>query len=901
MVVEIHAEDYMDYLTPDGLTKVSGVEEKYHIALAIKELVDNGLDSSGGYCSISPFGSNAFYIVDEGPGIGGSDEEIAYLFSITRKTYSTKGERYPRRGYVGRGLRFVTGVLLCHSAILKVSTRGRTLLLKPSDNGTTYERVTDGPHCDCGTSIYIEFPRDLPSNSYRWGRLAIELAAGRDYKGYSSPWWYDSRSFYALLKSIDYKNKKVINVLREIFGGRYSIKVFNEQIQRLLNQRNAKEITLDDSRKILEKLRRIHKPIKPSRLGCVGRMRKFKYYLRKIGEYEEVVGEGGEETLKIPFVVELWAQPTYEAYRFSGEIYKYKKIYGHLTVFVNKSPLPIPPIEVDSSFEMPNKIGFSIRLKNLKKIKNLKMYTEFYLNIITPYLPIVSESKIPTLPSKLNNIIEELFLRLVKRINREKTSQNYPEKQYYRDHMAIKIREIRDKVLNENLMLLEKEGLINKRSEYLEVLKNDPFITGESQAKINQALWFQEIWNRLNPDNKVIHLRRLHYQIVSQPTKIMRHTNQPYENTYSCWLYLLNTSKYARELGLIDPLKIIDRRAPPLFGRFVTSFHLRSIIDFPDWCLPEITLTSLKVEELKIPEFKIDFQSARETISALQPVHLEVWTEKATMNDILEDICEKYGVILVQNVGYASITNIERFLRERAMKTEKPSVILYISDFDSAGENMPVTVSRTLQHRIFKLKNEGLLSEEKEICVNPIILTKEQIESKEFAMLPKAPGKTKKEREVTELDALEAVMPGKFREIVEKNIEEFIDRKLMMNLQKNIESKTMKFNKKLREKVSPQIDQLLDIQKKLTEIGEKFRQELERIQESLKKELAPYERDLSSLREKIEIHANKLQNRFKINLSSRKKPSLDDRLLFLSSRSFKEQTEKLKNYRIFKN
>jgi len=310
MGVEIHVDDYVDYLTIDGLTKVSGVDKEYHIALAVKELVDNALDAAG-KCILKRNGQNSFYVEDKGSGIPGEDEEIAYLFSVDRKTYSTKGERYPRRGYMGRGLRFVSGVAFCHSANLKVSTGGRTLLLKPQVRGTMHERIMEDNDNFNGTTISVEFPMPLPSNALNWGKLAIKLAKGPDYKYFSSPFWYESRSFYVLLKSISYNNKKIINVLKEVFGGRYSIKVFDEKSQRLLKQTKADGITVEDAQLILEELKRIHKPIKPSRLGYVGKLKEFKYYIKEMGEYEDVFKQGGEtESINIPYVIELWAQPT---------------------------------------------------------------------------------------------------------------------------------------------------------------------------------------------------------------------------------------------------------------------------------------------------------------------------------------------------------------------------------------------------------------------------------------------------------------------------------------------------------------------------------------------------------------------------------------------------------------
>ncbi len=406
MVAEIHVDDYLDYLTPDGLTRISGVREEYHIALAIKELVDNAIDSSGGFCSLR-WGENDIYVSDEGPGIPGTDEEIAYLFSVNRKTYSTKGERYPRRGYMGRGLRFVAGVVYCYSGTLKVSTRGRTLLLKPGEKGTTYERIDEGDNDEGGTTIYIKFPQKIYKSDLLWGRLAKRLAQGPEYKGYSSPWWYDSRAFHILLKSIDYKNKKVIHVIKELFGRRYSIKVFDKRIQSLLKQRDSKKITLQASKEILNELKMILNPIKPSRLGYAGNLEEFEYYISKKGYYRKDVKD--EKALIIPYVVELWASPSDELPPAENKF----KNNGVVVVFINKSPVPISPIDIYSDLVRCAEINLFFKCLSLKKI------TYFFLNINTPYLPIVTGSKKPSIPDEINKDIQKLFLKLIKKINRE--------------------------------------------------------------------------------------------------------------------------------------------------------------------------------------------------------------------------------------------------------------------------------------------------------------------------------------------------------------------------------------------------------------------------------------------------------------------------------------------------
>ena len=50
---------------------------------------------------------DTFFIEDDGPGLDGTPEEIAELFSIRRPMRSTKLLRLPQRGALGNGLRVV--------------------------------------------------------------------------------------------------------------------------------------------------------------------------------------------------------------------------------------------------------------------------------------------------------------------------------------------------------------------------------------------------------------------------------------------------------------------------------------------------------------------------------------------------------------------------------------------------------------------------------------------------------------------------------------------------------------------------------------------------------------------------------------------------------------------------
>jgi hypothetical protein len=89
---------------------------------------------------------------------------------------------------------------------------------------------------------------------------------------------------------------------------------------------------------------------------------------------------------------------------------------------------------------------------------------------------------------------------------------------------------------------------------------NDPFFAG-GEAQRRDAEWFLGIWKRFGFGSGV-HLRRIHYRIVSDQEPTLRPNGMPYENTIECWNYLGNASKAARYLRLVDPAAFVDRRNP---------------------------------------------------------------------------------------------------------------------------------------------------------------------------------------------------------------------------------------------------------------------------------------------------------------------------------------------------
>ena len=87
---------------------------------------------------------------------------------------------------------------------------------------------------------------------------------------------------------------------------------------------------------------------------------------------------------------------------------------------------------------------------------------------------------------------------------------------------------------------------------------NDPFYAGMPSRRAD-ADWFAEVWERFG-FGAGVHLRRIHYRLISTTAPLIMHTGVPYENTLECWARLMECSKSARNLRLVDPANFIDRR-----------------------------------------------------------------------------------------------------------------------------------------------------------------------------------------------------------------------------------------------------------------------------------------------------------------------------------------------------
>jgi hypothetical protein len=304
---------------------------------------------------------------------------------------------------------------------------------------------------------------------------------------------------------------------------------------------------------------------------------------------------------------------------------------------------------------------------------------------------------------------------------------------------------------------------------------NDPFyVVPRRQTAAN---WFAiEVWPLLDIDeNGGIHVRRVHYVLVSLPAE-----NRPrkpdgtaYENTSDDWDLLVAASRDARELDLVDAGLFIDRRAAEPVIYIPEGEDSDAAIDVVGGeiseqteSVPSFTYAPRRYVFPGLPDYSVTPPEIAE------PYVIELWIEKSTMADVLEPIARRYGVTLVTGVGELSLTRVHEVV-ERVSEHRRKTRIIYISDFDPAGNAMPVSIARKIE---FLLRRDGL--GDLDIRLDPLLLTREQVE---HYQLPRIPIKDSERRKVSfeerfgegavELDALEALHPGELARLVIDRIE----------------------------------------------------------------------------------------------------------------------------------
>ncbi len=173
--------------------------------------------------------------------------------------------------------------------------------------------------------------------------------------------------------------------------------------------------------------------------------------------------------------------------------------------------------------------------------------------------------------------------------------------------------------------------------------KNDPYYSGQPAQKM-YAEWFANLYQQHNLGGVGNIIRRFHYRLdalgVHWPDGTL------YENTNEDYERLCEVVKNARILGLVDMNHFVDTRSAraivPTTEKEETELGIQNHLYYSDLDFPDFPDTPTYYLKGYLPE---------------QRYHLEIWCEKADLNDVLSPLRRMYDMVLQTSKGEISLTN----------------------------------------------------------------------------------------------------------------------------------------------------------------------------------------------------------------------------------------------------
>jgi hypothetical protein len=439
---------------------------------------------------------------------------------------------------------------------------------------------------------------------------------------------------------------------------------------------------------------------------------------------------------------------------------------------------------------------------------------------------------------------------------------------------------------NDKLKALAKEEGLRTSDLLVLATQNDPFNAG-TPADVRDAEWFARYWHAAGFQGSA-HIRRLHYRMVESGATFPNGT--PYRNTVEASEKLNRAAKKARELGLVDPSGFVDRRNKEV----ICNIEPRDGDPEPTWEWDEPAAPMLpflpvpRLDDFRVGGIEVE---GYDYTPADQPVLVEVWIEKTTMDDVLVPLCERLNINLVRSAGFQSITNAVKLL-ERIERHDKPARILYISDFDPAGDHMPVATARHLE---FWIEEYALSADVKLI---PIALTRQQVAEYD---LPRSPIKESDRRAkafedrrgegAVELDALEAIHPGVLAEIVSDAVSPYIDEDLANRLEGDQWHANDIVQGEWRDHLADEQQALDEIRDEIRQVLDRRRPEIERIAAEIAEEVEPHRDRLDRLWHAVEAKVQTFEPELPDRSIGEHDDTIDLDALFDSNRDFLDQLD----------
>jgi hypothetical protein len=713
----------------------------------LKELTDNALDICDlyklyGQTSATLEGPNTYTVVNQGPGWQKTPEEFAHLFSLARgESISSKLWRKPLRGALGHGLMGVVGTIASGDGRITIKSCNRRVALKPSArNGTTSIEEVTAIDYPLGTSITIEIDPAYPEDPYAlyWAQVAIRLAknGGPPFSGRPSPHWFDIDAFSLLLADVN-PVMTLLSFAKKFDGG--SQDAVRKKIIDIFG-RNCLCRTMgrEEALRLLKILRSATKPINAKRLGLLGRGAWPDYpygYDYQIGSFTT----GPEELpATIPFLAECWAISS-DSSNGSVQID---------TFTVNRTPTILEPhSHRQKGREAVLYLGNCWLWLNVPQTQ-----IKFVINLTSPFVPLLSTGKAPDL-NPFRDVLKRAIETAIARAYR--TTHTPAPRRIAQEDLTPPgpLRSVLEHAVLTSGYEIDKLTVLSK--------DRDPYRLDTAQGHRN-GKWFAEMIERFLEPEGTVHLRGFHY-LISSSADVSRPDGKRYINNDNTWEWLTEkAAKAARWLGYVPAARIVDERnappelyLPPYFS--VEPEHNdgeQITVPSLDEALPQLT-------SLQWP--------------LVQPYRIILLGEKTSLKKVLLPIAQMVWGELLLPTGEASDTMIAE-LAGRCALDRRPSVVLYFTDFDPGGYQMPVSVARKLQ--ALKDLCHPLLS----IRLHHVALTLNQVRDLALPSTPLKPSEKRADHwravmhhEQTEIDALAALRPEELRTIALEAIKPFYD------------------------------------------------------------------------------------------------------------------------------
>jgi hypothetical protein len=202
----------------------------------------------------------------------------------------------------------------------------------------------------------------------------------------------------------------------------------------------------------------------------------------------------------------------------------------------------------------------------------------------------------------------------------------------------------------------------------------------------------------------------------------------------------------------------------------------------------------------------------------------------------------------VTSIGFQSMTGAINHLK-RVRNLNKPSRIFYISDFDPAGDGMPVGVARQLEFWLQRYAPDA------DIKLQPLALTHAQVVEYALPRIPiKESDKGKRgfeERygeDAVELDALQALRPGTLAQLVRAAIQPYRDETLQDRLMEVRYEAREAAEQAWAEQTAEAQAELTTIEAEIDDIVARYQARLEAMNVELQAELEPFRESVENLR-----------------------------------------------------